>query len=99
MLPHQVASPTPTNDGEGLIELLRGIAAARRETDADSDEVRCGITLAESEMLDEAAALLERYREALFDIRNSILCPVGPTPSLDEIEQKASAALNQGAGR
>jgi hypothetical protein len=30
---------------------------------------------------DEAAALIELYEEALFDIRSRILCPVGPAPS------------------
>lgn len=34
-----------------------------------------------------------RLREALVDIRNRILCPVGPSPTLDEVEAIASAAL------
>jgi len=40
-------------------QLLRGIAAARREADVGNDEISCGITLAESEQLDEAADKLE----------------------------------------
>ena len=32
-------------------------------------------------------------REALIDIRNRILCPVGPSPSLDQIAEIASSAL------
>jgi hypothetical protein len=38
------------------------------------------------------AAAPELY-EALLDIRNRILCPVGPTPTLDELEEIASAAV------
>jgi hypothetical protein len=36
-------------------------------------------------------------REALIDIRNRILCPVGPSPSLDQIAEIAGSALgNEG---
>jgi hypothetical protein len=41
----------------------------------------------------EAADLIELYEEALFDIRSRILCPVGPAPTLDEIEVIAQVAL------
>jgi hypothetical protein len=41
----------------------------------------------------EAVALIEELVEALFDIRSRILCPVGPAPTLDEIEVIAQVAL------
>jgi hypothetical protein len=41
----------------------------------------------------KAAALIEELVEALFNIRSRILCPVGPTPTLDEIEVIAQVAL------
>jgi hypothetical protein len=39
------------------------------------------------------ATAFDALREALTDIRNRILCPVGPSPSLDEVEKIASDAL------
>jgi hypothetical protein len=39
-------------------------------------------------------AKLPTMIEALTDIRNRILCPVGPAPTLDEIQQIASRALS-----
>lgn len=43
------------------------------------------------------AAAPELY-EALTDIRNRVLCPVGPTPTLDELQEIASAALAKARG-
>lgn len=34
------------------------------------------------------------FYEALIDIRNRILCPVGPAPSLDLIAEIAGAAID-----
>lgn len=45
------------------------------------------------DILREEQADNRRLREALTDIRNRILCPVGPSPSLAEVEAIASAAL------
>jgi hypothetical protein len=36
--------------------------------------------------------------EALIDISNRILCPVGPAPTLDEVQEIASAAINAATG-
>ena len=36
---------------------------------------------------------VEALREALIDTRNLVLCPVGPSPTLDELQEIASAAL------
>lgn len=41
------------------------------------------------------ATSFDALREALIDIRNRILCPVGPSPTLDEIQQIASDALDE----
>lgn len=45
----------------------------------------------------EARPVVERLREALTDIRNRVLCPVGPSPSLDLLAEIASAALTDTA--
>ena len=37
--------------------------------------------------------------EALYDIRNRILCPVGPSPTLDEVQEIASAAIRKARGQ
>jgi hypothetical protein len=37
-------------------------------------------------------------REALTDIRNRVLCPVGPSPTLDDLGAIASAALERQKG-
>lgn len=49
------------------------------------------------DILREEQADNRRLREALIDIRNRILCPVGPAPTLDEIQAIASGALGKTA--
>jgi hypothetical protein len=61
-------------------------------TPADATDLRVGPRMC-VEAMHEAAALIELYEEALFDIRSCILCPVGPAPTLDEIEVIAQVAL------
>jgi len=55
----------------------------------------------ETELGEIAATIAEALQrsnaakdEALIDIRNRILCPVGPSPTLDEIAEIASKALS-----
>lgn len=36
---------------------------------------------------------VERLREALTDIRNRVLCPVGPAPTIDQLGEIAGRAL------
>ena len=40
------------------------------------------------------ASRIAELDEALLDIQNRILCPVGPSPTLDEIAEIASKALS-----
>lgn len=44
------------------------------------------------------ADAFDGLREAMTDIRNRILCPVGPTPTLDDIQKITSSALNKAEG-
>ena len=82
-------SPTTDVSTDGLVERLR---------DADRGSVQRSLG---SRIFGEAADRIEALQrsnaekdEALLDIHNRILCPVGPSPTLDEIAQIASKALS-----
>lgn len=49
------------------------------------------------DILREEQAENRRLREALTDIRNRVLCPVGPAPTPDELGVIASKALGDPA--
>jgi hypothetical protein len=62
----------------------------------DKRKHRRNITAWNTRSLEQSTLENKELREVLIDIRNRILCPVGPTPSLDQIAEIASrAALNR----
>lgn len=74
-----------------LANFLDGTLASAIEQlaqDADSPVVRSCLYEAADKLRAGAS-----FYEALTDIRNRILCPVGPSPTLDDVQEIASTAL------
>jgi hypothetical protein len=58
----------------------------------------CTIMREAADHIEQLEAELLKATEALTDIRNRILCPAGPSPSLDDVQAIASAALPTSVG-
>jgi hypothetical protein len=91
VLAMSAARPTTDVSTDGLVGLLSALAGDCDNTDGWEDA---------APTVREAASRIEALQrsnaekdEALLDIRNRILCPVGPSPTLDEIAQIARKAL------
>jgi hypothetical protein len=77
-----------------LIAKLRQMVAHARTHGCFDGGVRDEITEA-ADKLEALSGRVSTAREALLDIRNRVLCPVGPSPTIDELQEIASAALAQ----
>jgi hypothetical protein len=77
------------------------LAAISPTTDVSTDGLTPQVQRYFEQFATERAATIEALQrsnaekdEALLDIRNRILCPVGPSPTLGEIAEIASKALS-----
>jgi hypothetical protein len=77
-----------------LIAKLRQMVAHARTHGCFDGGVRDEITEA-ADKLEALSGRISTARDALLDIRNRVLCPVGPSPTIDELQEIASAALAQ----
>jgi hypothetical protein len=91
----------PPVQTDGLVEpsILR--ATARQLNDFWAQDSGTSLHVVAADQLVIAADRIEALQrsnaekdEALLDIQNRIICPVGPSPTLDEIAEIASKALS-----